>query len=181
MDNVLERLERVEAHLAIQQLAVRYALAVDGRDVDAWVAVFEPDVDMGRHGRGRDVLRRYIEPQLRGFYRSIHQVCGHRVELLTPDTARGTVYCRAEHEVGARWVVMAICYGDDYHRVDGEWYFSRRRERHWYAVDVGEHPQAVAFDSWHAASEPPALPHAFPSWARFWEPEPVTDSITGAP
>src|SRR3974390_1783850 len=98
MENMLERLERVEAHLAIQQLPVRYAVAVDGRDVDAWGSLFEPDVDMGRRGRGREVLRSWIEPQIRTFYRSVHQVCGHRIELLTRDTARGTVYCRAEHE-----------------------------------------------------------------------------------
>jgi len=181
MDDVLERLERVEAHLAIQQLPVRYALAVDARDLDAWVALFEPDVDMGRRGRGREVLRRFIEPQVRSFYRSVHQVCGHRIELVTPERARGTVYCRAEHEVGPRWIVMAICYFDDYRRVEGEWYFARRRERHWYAVDAAEHPQAVAFDSWHSSGERPALPHAFPTWAAFWEVEPGPGPMTSAP
>ena len=38
-----ERVERIEAHLAIQQLAIRYAMAVDARDIDAWVACFRPD------------------------------------------------------------------------------------------------------------------------------------------
>jgi 3-phenylpropionate/cinnamic acid dioxygenase small subunit len=46
------RIERIEAHLAIQQLAVRYTMAVDARDIDAWVACFRPDVDMGRSGDG---------------------------------------------------------------------------------------------------------------------------------
>ena len=49
---------------------------------------------------------------------------------------------------------MAICYFDDYRRVDGEWLFSRRRERHWYAVDVTERPQAVDFESWEGAGTP---------------------------
>ena len=35
-----------------------------------------------------------------------------------------------------------------------------------YAVDVDEHPQSVAFDSWHG--DAPALPEAFPTWAGFW-------------
>ena len=164
----LERLERIEAHLAIEQLAIRYAMAVDARDMDAWVGCFRPDVDMGRRGTGREALRRYIDPMVRRFYRSVHQICGHRVELDGPDRATGAVYCRAEHEVGDRWIVMAICYFDEYARVDGEWYFSRRQERHWYAADVTERPQAVGFTGWEGSSEP-ALPAAFGSWARFWD------------
>jgi hypothetical protein len=52
--------------------------------------------------------------------------------------------------------------------VDGEWYFSRRREQHWYACDVTERPQAVGFGSWEGTGEP-ALPEAFPSWGPFWK------------
>ena len=167
--DLLRRLDRLESHLEIQQLPIRYALAVDGRDVDAWVRLFVPDVDLGRRGRGRAALREFIDPQLRWFRRSIHQICGHRVELGDdPDLASGAVYCRAEHEVGDRWIVMAICYFDDYQRVEGEWLFRRRRERHWYAADVTERPQAVGFDSWGTSPEAPWLPEGFPTWARFW-------------
>ena len=162
-----ERVERIEAQLAIQQLAVRYAMAVDARDIEAWIGCFRPDVDMGRHGTGRDALRRYIDPMVRRFYRSVHQICGHRIELAGPDLATGAVYCRAEHEVGSQWIVMAICYFDEYARVGGEWYFSRRRERHWYAADVTQRPQAVGFAGWDGSGEP-ALPGEFPSWPRFW-------------
>ena len=108
-----ERVERIEAHLAIQQLAIqqlaiRYAMAVDARDMEAWVRCFRPDVDMGRHGTGREALRRYIDPMVRRFCRSVHQICGHRIELSTRDTATGAIYCRAEHEAGQEWIVMAI-------------------------------------------------------------------------
>ncbi|WP_405720290.1 nuclear transport factor 2 family protein [Streptomyces sp. NBC_01537] len=169
------RLDRVESQLAIGQLPIRYALAVDSRDLDAWVACFRPDVDMGRHGSGREALRAYIEPQLRTFRASVHQICGHRVELdaTDPDRATGSVYCRAEHEVGDRWIVMAIRYRDDYVRLDGDWYFSRRREQHWYAADITERPQAVAFHGWDGSGKP-ALPAAFPTWAPFWAQDGVT-------
>ncbi len=169
-----DRLDRIESQLAIQQLPVRYALAVDSRDLDAWVGCFRPDVDMGRHGTGRAALRRYLEPLVRGFHRSVHQICGHRVEFAESesgsdmDRATGSVYCRAEHEVGDRWIVMAIRYLDEYARVDGEWYFSRRREQHWYSADVTERPQAVDFRGWDMAGEPP-LPEAFPTWGPFWD------------
>lgn len=175
-----ERVERIEARLAIGQLPIRYAMAVDGRDLDAWVGCFRPDVDMGRHGSGREALRRYIEPRIRGFYRSVHQICGHRIELTGPDTATGAVYCRAEHEVGERWIVMAICYFDEYARVGGEWFFSRRRERHWYAADVSERPQAVGFTGWDP-DDVPALPGAFPTWAAFWDGYADLARLTGVP
>ena len=165
------RLDRIEAQLAIGQLPIRYALAVDRRDLDAWTALFVPDVDMGRHGRGRDALRDWIAPQLATFYRSVHQICGHRIVLApggAPATATGQVYCRAEHEVGERWIVMAIRYDDEYRRVGDEWLFARRRERHWYKTDVTEHPQQVAFDSWGETPAEPDLPHADSSWDEFW-------------
>ncbi len=180
------RLARVEAQLSIGQLPIRYALAIDQRDLDAWVGLFVPDVDMGRHGRGREVLREWIAPSVSQFYRSIHQICGHRIVLGPagptgePETASGQVYCRAEHEVGKRWIVMAIRYDDEYRRVDGEWLFSRRRERHWYAADLLERPQQVNFDSWHTSSEAPALPAHAPAWAAFWRDRDTT-SVTDRP
>jgi 3-phenylpropionate/cinnamic acid dioxygenase small subunit len=163
------RLDRIESQLAIGQLPIRYALAVDARDLDAWLACFRPDVDMGRHGTGREALRAYIEPQLRTFRACVHQICGHRIELdaTDRDRATGSVYCRAEHEVGDRWIIMAIRYRDDYVRLDGDWYFSRRREQHWYAADITERPQSVGFHGWDGSGKP-ALPEAFPSWASFW-------------
>jgi SnoaL-like domain len=181
IDDILARVARIEAYQAIQQLPIRYALAVDGRDLDTWVKLFVPDVEMGRRGRGRQALREYIEPQLRWFYRSIHQIVGHRIELIDDRSATGAVYCRAEHEVGDRWIVMAICYFDDYRRVDGEWLFARRAEKHWYAVDVLERPQAVDFDSWGTSGGPPALPQLFPTWSAFFADENARPDITGRP
>jgi hypothetical protein len=165
-----ERLDRIESHLEIGQLPIRYALAVDGRDLDAWIGLFVPDVQVGRDRFGRDELRAQIEPALRTFRRSIHQIVGHRIDLLDRDRATGAVYCRAEHEVGDRWIVMAICYFDEYRRVDGTWYFSRRKEVHWYAADVNERPQSVGFDSWHDDGAP-RLPERLPTWNRFWSGE----------
>lgn len=162
------RIGRLESQLAIQQLPIRYAMAVDGRDVDSWVRLFVPDVRVTKTSSGREALRIQIDGMLRTFGRSMHQICGHRIDLHEedPDRASGAVYCRAEHEVGERWIVMAICYWDDYRRVDGEWLFVRRREKHWYAADVTERPQSVGFDGWDVGS--PSLPGYFPTWQSFW-------------
>lgn len=167
------RIDRIEAQLAIQQLPIRYALAIDGRDIDTWVSLFVSDVDCGKAGRGREALRAVIEPAVRTFYRSIHQVCGHAVDFVDADHATGRVYCRAEHEDCGGWYVMAICYFDDYERRDGDWLFTRRRERHWYAADLLERPTAP-FLGWpgHERSVP-RLPAAFPTWSRFWQDVPA--------
>lgn len=162
------RLDRIESSLAIQQLPVRYALAVDGRDLAAWLSLFPESVDCGRNGRGREALRGLIEPSLSTFYRSIHQICGHEYHFIDDHHAAGHVYCRAEHEDGDRWVVMAICYFDEYVREEGRWYFSRRRERHWYSSDIVDRPRAP-FHDWPAHDAPPTLPQAFPTWRLFWE------------
>jgi SnoaL-like domain len=167
------RIERLESQWAIQQLPIRYAMAVDGRDIDGWVRLFVPDVRATKTISGREALRIQIDGMLRTFGRSIHQICGHRIELdgEDPDRASGAVYCRAEHEVDETWIVMAICYWDEYRRVDGEWLFARRREKHWYAADVTERPQSVDFDGWNVG--PPSLPGYFPTWRSFWSAPPT--------
>ncbi len=165
------RLATIEARLDIGQLPIRYALAIDGRDLDTWIRLFVPNVDCGRYGVGREALRSFIEPQVRRFYRSMHQIVGHQFELTAPDSAGGKTYCKAEHEVGERWIVMAICYSDRYRQIDGEWFFESRKEEHWYAVDHLERPQAVNFHDWERASKP-AYPWAFPTWDTFWGPGP---------
>jgi 3-phenylpropionate/cinnamic acid dioxygenase small subunit len=162
------RIRRIEDTLAIQQLPIRYAMAVDARDVDGWVALFVPDVRVGRHTSGTEALREAIIPQLQLFYRSIHQIVGHRIDIIDGSRATGHVYCRAEHEVGSRWVVMAIRYDDDYQKVDDQWLFSRRREKYWYATDLLERPQAVGFNDWTPAAGMARLPHEAESWGAFW-------------
>lgn len=167
ISELARRIERTEARLAIAELPARYAVAVDSRDVDAWLNLFVDDVDCGRRGRGRAALRTFIEPNLRTFYRSIHQICGHVVDFVDDDTATGTVYCRAEHEDGDKWIVMAIIYFDRYVRRAGRWYFERRSEKHWYANDVLDRPQPP-FGCWARSPGKPGLPSAFPTWAPFW-------------
>jgi len=169
-DSLLHRIDRIESQLAIQQLVARYALAVDSRDIDTWLGLFVEDVDCGRRGKGREVLRQFIEPAVRNFYRSHHQLCGHVIDLVDEDHATGKVYCRAEHEYKDKWIVMSICYFDCYERRQGQWYFTSRDEQHWYTTDILERPLGPNAEQWDAwAKSKPGLPHRFPSWQPFWD------------
>jgi hypothetical protein len=173
VDNDLAaRLARVEAHLAIEQLAVRYAMAVDARDLDLLSEQWVPDVWMGKAlGEGREAVRTYFASVLQGFHRSVHMVVGHRINLIDDDHATGSVYCRAEHESVDTWVVQAIVYEDVYRRVAGRWGFAKRVHHHWYSWPIDETPAGPTFEKWpHREGETPLpdLPHLWPSWKEFW-------------
>jgi len=98
--SVTARLQRVEDMLAIGQLPIRYAMAVDERDVDAWAELFVPDVRVGA-AVGRDALRENITPMLRKFYRSIYQIVGTESKLPTKSMRRAA--CIAA--LNMKWVI----------------------------------------------------------------------------
>ena len=114
--NADERLDRLESLAAIQQLAVRYALAVDSRDMDALVGLFVPDVRVSRDEHGRHALKAWYTTTLRGAGTSVHFVANHIVDFDDADHARGIVYCRDEIEIPGdeRWAVGMIQYWDRY-------------------------------------------------------------------
>jgi hypothetical protein len=170
IENMEERISRIEARQAIGDLVMRYAMAVDTRDLDALVGLFVEDVELGRFGRGRDVLRAWITPVLQTFYRSVHLICGQTVEFIDRDTATGVVYCRAEHEVGDRWFVVAMRYQDQYCQREGHWFFVRRQEEHWYTADSLERPGIPDFNRWttNPAIGPSRWPDRSASWPAFW-------------
>jgi ketosteroid isomerase-like protein len=169
-DVVATRLARAADLVEIQQLPVRYAQAIDARDIDALTDLWVPDVWMGKaHGAGARGVRHFFEPVLAGFYRSIHMIVGHKVDFVDDNHASGVVYCRAEHESGGDWVVQAIVYADHYERVDNRWAFVKRRHHHWYSAPIDEPPAPPAFENWPLhPGQPPDLPHIWPSWETFW-------------
>ena len=180
----MDRLEELLARDEIRQLAERYAVAVDGKDIDGLAGLFVEGVDNGRYGPGREGVRTFYDNRLRRFHCSMHLVGNHIVDFDGDDRANGIVYCRAHHHVlePEHWFDMAIAYWDDYERNDGRWLFRRRRTRVWYRQEIG-HPE-------HGAERVPAgidadgpsrgarMPEAFPTFSSFWarEPRPLPGS-----
>ena len=115
------------AHEEIRQLASRYALAVDGRDLSILVSLFVDDVQVGRTERGHDALRANFEDQLAPLGTTILHVTNHVIDVLDRDHARGMVSCRGEIERGGEWFVQSIQYHDTYERRNDHWLFVRRR------------------------------------------------------
>jgi hypothetical protein len=170
-DTIEARLDRMESLAAIQQLAVRYALALDSRDMDALVALFVPDVRVGRDESGRAALREWFVATMSVMRTSVHLVANHIVDFDDADHARGIVYCHDELERPTQglWEYGKLQYWDRYERVEGEWCFRRRKFHRWYMVDALTRPTAGAGvgDS-HDALATGRLPEAFGSWAAFW-------------
>jgi hypothetical protein len=162
------------------------AVAVDSRDLEAWLALFPDDIDCGKRGRGREALRSFIAPLLRDFYRTVHFICGHQIEITSAHEAKGRVYCRAEHERGTEWIVQAICYFDTYVRKGGIWYFARREEDFFYSADMLERPQEAGFARWPGPApkfQPKMMVSRFPTWRDFWAgcSEADLKAVTGQP
>lgn len=166
------RLDRIESLAEIHQLPARYALALDGRDMDALVELFIPDVRVGADHQGRAALRAWFADVMSVPRTSVHLVSNHVVDFEGPDRATGVVYCHDELERPAtgKWETGRLIYRDTYTRVDGHWYFARRRFQRWYLVDALERPAPGA--GVNVAGEPlrtDHLPDAFDTWAGFWD------------
>jgi hypothetical protein len=173
-DDADGRLDRLESLAEIRQLPVRYALALDSRDMDAMVALFTPDVRVGREASGRDALRAWFVKTLSEPKMSVHFVGNHIVDFDDADHARGVVYCRDElGRPNGGWDYGMLQYWDTYVRVDGpdgrEWCFDRRKFLRWYMVDALERPyHGAGVGDDHDALTTQQLPEAFESWNRFW-------------
>lgn len=167
-----ERVDRMESLAAIQQLPVRYALALDSRDMDALVALFVPDVRVGRDRSGREALKVWFSTTMREMRTSVHLVANHIVDFDDADHARGFVYCHDELEWPERgeWEQGKLQYWDSYLRVDGEWCFERRRFHRWYIADALIRPSVGAgVNGGTDALTTGLLPDSFPTWAPFWD------------
>lgn len=174
MDRSLDsRIAAIEAQLEIKQLAVRYARAVDSRNIDALGDLFSAETNFGEYGKGPEGCRAfYRSPSvIRTFYRSFHQIVGHVITDVEETNARGTVYCRAEHEDGDSWVVILMIYFDRYVKQDGHWLLLGRRPRFLNVHDMRETPRQANFVRWpgredHFGAE---LPQWDESWRAFWD------------
>lgn len=162
-------LDRLVAHEEIRQLAARYALSLDSRDLDTLVGLFVDDVQVGRDLSGRDALKASFNESLRAVGVTILNVGTHVIDLVDADHATGSVYCKGEIQDGDRWIHQAILYRDTYERRDGTWYFVRRVHELWYGTEAWRNPLQQAPANWpeHHAGRG-TLPERWDTWRTFW-------------
>ena len=170
MEGLEARIDRLESLDSIRQLAAKYSLALDMRDMDAMVNLFEENVRVGKDASGRQALRAYMDGTLRSpFTGTSHHIGGHIIEFDNADHAHGICYSKNEHETGDEWVIMQMMYADNYVRADGRWYFARRLPLYWYATDLNKPPIGDNKMRWPGTEWVEGNFHKlFPSFAEFW-------------
>lgn len=163
--------ERLVARESIRDLVSRYAVAIDSRDLDALVALFVEDVQVGRGESGREALRASFRRSLSAVGVTMLHVGTHQIDLGGPDDATGLVYCLGQVAEGERWIHQSILYRDTYARCGGRWLFVRRVHELWYGQATEHNPLDQPPANWPARADGRGtVPESFPSWHRFWSP-----------
>lgn len=169
VNDLLVRIERLEALDEIRQLPAKYALCVDQRDLDSLVNLFVEDVGVPGKQQGRQALKRWYDNQLRTVLGTAHGVLGHVIDIESPDLASGLVYSRNDLETDSEWLIEMMGYLDRYERRDGHWYFQRRTPLFWYECDITNPPLGSKKIRWPGRAPVDGAFHdAFPTWTQFW-------------
>ncbi len=168
-------LERLLAISDIQQLAYRYAVYLDARELDKLVALYLPDVRVTRELSGHAALRAGFDRSLRAVGVTFLHVGNHVIDFVDDTHATGIVYCRGEIQDGgpesSRWIIHAIQYHDSYERRDGRWLFARRKHLLVYGAELGVNPLTLAPAEWpKRQTGRGSVPWSLESWQRFWKP-----------
>ena len=159
--DIEQRLDRLESLDEIRQLAAKYSVTLDMRDLDMHVNLFVPDVRVGKEEVGRQALKQWADKTFRDQFTS----------------AIGLVYSKNEHETETDWVIMQMLYWDTYNRVDGRWLFKKRLPMYWYATDLNKPPLGDQKMRWPGQENYEGFFHdLFPSWKEFWSSEYIRDN-----
>jgi hypothetical protein len=166
----MDAVERLVALEEIRQLPVRYAKAIEQRDVEAMVALFATDARFGAYGTGPDALRRLMGTLMHDNVVAVILVTNHLIELEADDAARGEVWALCMAQAGDGYVEQLLRYDDRYRREDGSWRFLHRRHRLWFgraeSPSPFEQPPADWPDSQVGVGDIPLADDRFRAW---WE------------
>ncbi|OBK35328.1 hypothetical protein A5658_07830 [Mycobacterium sp. 1245111.1] len=164
----------------IRALPIRYAAAVEARDINAMVQLYSPTAHFGAYGQGHDALRRLMLDSLNDSVFAVILVANHLIELHDETNASGQVWAHCYAQTRREgFLEQLIRYDDRYERVDGEWLFAHRRHRLWYGAGHSKSPLAQPAAEWPRRQVGVGdIPLSDPDFAEWWRTLPRDD---GAP
>lgn len=171
-----ERIRRLEDRAELRDLAARYCLAIDDRDIEELAALFTHDASF----RSQDGImnaqgREAVLEQFRGRFAAL-KTTNHvaHEQLLSfgpdPDAASGLVTSHAEVWRNGRALICALRYRDSYQRHAGKWQFADRLLSFLYYLPAEEYAQGLGSRLRMRAygdQRPADYPEALPSWRRY--------------
>ena len=132
-------LDQMYARDQIRDLVSRYVIAIDSSRFEDLAALFDPEMDSEKYGKGQEGVRAWYQqvvpetPNPSGLY---HSISAHQIDLIDEDNATGVLY---QHGVGVAdgiWHAMAGIYRDRYVRRGDRWYFAQRNWAHVGSTDA---------------------------------------------
>lgn len=175
MTTLEARLQRIEDRQSLWDLAARYCVAVDDRDIDGILACFARDGSMGHadgatEGQGSEGLREYYESKLVHFGHCYHYPHSQLIDFTSSDTAEGIVSAHAEMVIDGESILAAMRYYDSYVREAGGWRFRQRRIKFFYTMPIAELASGLAADlrkRWPAPPSEAELPGSIRAYQEF--------------
>jgi uncharacterized protein (TIGR02246 family) len=143
-----QRVGRLEDRFAITDLVTEYCAAIDGRDLDAFVACYTVD-GVIRHADGvmrldgREAIREYYERRFGDYGVTFHYPHSHTVVIDGADDAHGVVTAHAEMALQGEAWIAAFRYTDRYRREEGRWRFAERELACWYYMPLSKLAQGM--------------------------------------
>ena len=165
-----DRIEALIAREEIRSLPIRYAAAVEARDVDAMAELFSPHARFGSYGEGPDGLRRLMTDSLTGSLFAVILVANHLIDLHDDSHGSGQVWAHCyAHTRADGFVDQLIRYEDRYEKLDGRWLVNHRRHRLWYGASHTRSPLAQPAANWPASQVGVGdIPLADPEFLAWW-------------
>jgi len=177
LEELANRVDRVESRFEIEELITRYAIACDEHDMQTFKELFTPDAEFDTpsgimRAKGRDqVVELFVRTlAIRGpGYHWTHdkQIWIDENDF---DRATGRVLSHAETSPNGVTSIAAMQYDDDYRRQGSKWRFRKRTLKFLYYTPASEFSAVLSRekrlyhgDAWHAADYPESLE----SWKLF--------------
>lgn len=153
----------------IRQLAYRFALAHDSRDLAEMEHLFVPADEPLIWPEFNIVNARKRFPEYFTFAGpTMLLVANHIIEFVDETHATGSVYCLCKLDLAGSWIEVMVLYLDVYEQYEGTWRFKSRRHLMWYGVELPERPFEQEKTTWPiSALGRGSLPEDFEAW-RAW-------------
>lgn len=162
-------IERLLALEEIRSLPLRYAVAIERRDVEAMVSLFASTARFGSWGAGQAGCRALMSATMGDTVLAVVLVANHLVELEDDDVAHGEVWARCyAQDQGGPFVEQLIRYDDTYVREAGRWLFQHRKHRLWFGASALASPLEQDAANWPSSQvgvgDIPLADPVFASW-----------------